>query len=144
MVFIEDYCSKSYYQEIGAALYYLDCDKGQLKDVEIVRDREEHEDKIVLRLRLNSTKAVSSILDNASKLKSYYGPKMYMPKDHNYFGRSRLRKLLRLLRQRIDKEPDNYWKIVDEEVKNVGAMWKKKLHGKQSKRTNGNPFNLPI
>jgi hypothetical protein len=100
MVFIEDFCRKSYYEEIEAALAYLDCDKGQLKEVEIVRDRVEPEDKIVLRLRMNSTEAVASILDTASKLKSYYGPKMYMAKDLNYVERQRLRKLVRILRKK--------------------------------------------
>jgi hypothetical protein len=133
MVFIEDFCSESYYEEIEAALNYLDCDKGQLKEVEIVRDRVEPEDKIVLRLRMNSTEAVASILDAASKLKSYYGPKMYMAKDLNYVERQRLRKLVRILREKIDKEPENYWKIVNGEVRIVGTMRKKVLHGKRSK-----------
>ena len=133
MVFIEDLCSKSYYEKIEAALTYLDCDKGQLKEEEIVRDRVEPEDKIVLRLRMNSTEAVASILDIASKLKSYYGPKMYMARDLNYVERQRLRKLVRILRERIEEEPENYWKIVDGEVKIVGTMRKKVLHGKRSK-----------
>ena len=132
MVFIEDFCSKSYYEEIEAALTYINCDKGQLKEVEIVRDRVEPEDKVILRLRMNSTEAVSSILDNASKLKSYYGPKMYMAQDLNYVERQRLRKLVRILREKIDEEPENYWKIVDGEVKIVGVMKKQVLHGKRS------------
>ena len=73
---------------------------------------------------MNSTEAVSSILDNASKLKSYYGPKMYMAQDLNYVERERLRKLVRILREKIDEESENYWKIVDGEVKIVGAMKK--------------------
>ena len=93
----------------------------------------EPEDKIVLRLRMNSTEAVASILDTASKLKSYYGPKMYMAKDLNYVERQRLRKLVRILREKIDEEPENYWKIVNGEVRIVGIMRKKVLHGKRSK-----------
>ena len=133
MVFIEDYCSNSYYEEVEAALSYLDCEKEQLKEVEIVQDKTEPEDKIILRLRLNSTEAVSSILDNASKLKSYYGPRMYMAKDLTYVERQRLRKLVRILREKIEEQPENYWKIVDGQVKVVGIMRKKKvLQGKRS------------
>jgi hypothetical protein len=91
MVFMEmedrlDHRIKSYHEEIEAAFSYLDCEKEELREVQIVRDANGNgtDYKAILRVRMNSTDAVSSLLANARKLRSYAGPRIYLAKDLNY------------------------------------------------------------
>ena len=126
----------SYHEEIEAAFSYLDCDKEELREVEIVQDANGNgtDNKSILRVRMDSTEAVSSLLANASNLRSYEGPRLYLAKDLSYVERLRLRKLVKDLREKIDQQPEYYWKIIDGEVRNLGRF-KQRAYRKQRKST---------
>jgi hypothetical protein len=75
---------------------------------------------------LDSTDAVSSLLDNASQLRSYDDARIYLARDLTLVERQRLRKLVRDLREKFKQEPEYFWKIVEGEVRNLGRFQARK------------------
>ena len=115
-------------KEIEKALTYLGCDKDNIVNTEMIRDRgEDYNGKVVLRVQMDTVKQASKALANAYKLKNYPVPGIYIAKDMTYHQRLKMRELVRILRFKIEMLPKYRWKIVDWEVVNVG-LFKKNEH----------------
>ena len=115
-------------KEIEKALTYLGCDKDNIVNTEMIRDRgEDCNGKVVLRVQMDTVKQASKALANAYKLKNYPVPGIYIAKDMTYHQRLKMRELVRTLRFKIEMLPKYRWKIVDWEVVNVG-LFKKNEH----------------
>ena len=126
MVFLPCLHSLNNDKEVENVLTYLGCDKASIQDTEIVRDRSEYYDeKIVLRVQMDSVEQASKAFANGYKLKYYDGPKIFIAKDMTYSQRIKLRELVMMLRENIRLEPKYRWKIVDWEVVKVGLFKKR-------------------
>ena len=127
MVFLPAYMDSSRQdKEVENALSYLGCDKGSILDMEMVRDRgDDFNEKIVLRVQMDTVKQASKALANACKLKNYPVPGIYIAKDMTYYQRIKLRELVKKLRSNIEMLPKYRWKIVDWEVVSVGLFKQK-------------------
>ena len=118
-------------KEIEKALAYLGCDKDSIMNTEMIRDRgEDCNEKIVLKVQMDTVKQASKALANAYKLKNYPLPGIYIAKDMTYHQRLKMRELVRILRFKIEMLPKYRWKIVDWEVVNVGRFKKKEQDSK--------------
>ena len=115
--------SSNYRKEVENALAYLGCKKASLLDTEIVRDKSNDSDeKIVLRVHMDSIEQASKAFANAYKLKSYSGPDVFIAKDMSFHHRTKLRHLVHILHMKILSQPEYRWKIVDWEVVKVGQF----------------------
>ena len=113
--------------QIEKALSYLGCEKESIMSTEMVRDRgNDSNEKIVLRVQMDTIKQATKALANAYKLKNYPVSGIHIAKDMTYQQRLKMRELVRTLRSKIEMLPEYRWKIVDWEVVNVGLFKKQK------------------
>ena len=113
--------------EIEKALSYLGCEKESIMSTEMVRDRgDDSNEKIVLRVQMDTIKQATKALSNAYKLKNYPVSGIHIAKDMTYQQRLKMRELVGTLRSKIEMLPEYRWKIVDRdwEVVNVGLFKK--------------------
>ncbi len=122
MVFLPtDRDSCDFDEKVEDVLTYLGCDKESIQEIEVVRDKgDDCDDKIVLRVHMDSVKQATKALANAFKLKRY--PGIYIARDMTIHQQIKLRDLVRKLRSKIQLQPKYRWKIVDWEVVNVGLF----------------------
>ena len=124
MVFLPgNFVEPTYHKEVENVLTYLGCQKESILDTEIVCDRsDDPNQKIVLRVRMNSVEQASKAHANAYKLKNYSGPNIFIAKDMSFHHRMKLRELVNDLRHKILMLPEYRWKIVDWKVVKTGEF----------------------
>ena len=96
----------------------------EYQEIQVMHDDKTrgHGQKIALKLCFENAQQVSKVLANAYRLKHYNRMRVFLAQDLAFAERMKLRNLVKLLRENILNYPTCRWKIVKDQVVNVGVF----------------------